>query len=164
MATVFYRTPDLRKLSPAFRAAKKLYPIDPLLWHLIRAWAASDPDPWAATVAALQSPDPLGHLVESTVAIHLRRAFGGHVYYWRPDSRREIDFVFAPTGADTALLEVKYQHRVDDHDVRQVASAGGGFAATRSTEAELAGGAVYAIPAAELMLLLDTPSLTPSRA
>ena len=42
---VSYRTPSLTVPSPAFRSPKKLHPLAPLLWHLVRAWAASDPDP-----------------------------------------------------------------------------------------------------------------------
>ncbi|MDO8670879.1 MAG: DUF4143 domain-containing protein [Dehalococcoidia bacterium] len=97
------------------------------------------------------------------LTINPKRAFGNQVYYWRPDNRREIDFVFAPPQSNTILLEVKYQHNIDERAARHVAEAGGGFIATRSRESELAAGAVYALPTAELLLLLDTPSLAPCR-
>jgi predicted AAA+ superfamily ATPase len=89
VAAVFYRGFNLERPAPAFRAPRKLHAEDPLLWHLIRGWAASDPDPWPATLASLQQPSEVGHLVESAVAIHLRRAFGDRVFYWRPDERRD---------------------------------------------------------------------------
>lgn len=163
VAKVYYRTPDIEKLSPAFRGSKKIHPIDPLFWHLIRAWAASDPDPWPASIGAVQSSDGVGHLVESVIAIHLRRTFGSQVYYWRANNRREIDFAVSPPGAPVAILEVKYRQNVSGDDVKQVAKAGGGLVATRSKGGDLLEGAVYAIPAAELLVMLDAPSLGPSK-
>jgi predicted AAA+ superfamily ATPase len=159
VATVFYRAPDLRRPSPAFRAPKKVHALDPLFWHLIRAWAAGDADPWAASLASLEQPTEVGHLVESILAVHLRRAFGERVFYWRPDQRREIDFVIAPQNAGIALMEVKYQSRIDEGDVRQMVRAGGGIVATRDWQGGIGGGAVHALPTAEILVLLDAPSL-----
>jgi predicted AAA+ superfamily ATPase len=135
-----------------------------LLWHLIRAWAASDPDPWPATLASLAQPHEVGHLVESTVAIHLRRAFGERVFSWRPDERREIDCVVAPPGSEVALAEVKYQSRIDERDVRALAGAGGGLVVSRDFGGSLAQGGVYAVPAGELLAGLDAPSLARAQA
>lgn len=160
---VFYRTPNLHIPSPGFRGPKKIHPSDPLLWHLVRGWAANDPDPWPAALAALERSDDSGHLVESVVAVHLRRAFGDRVFYWRPDDRREIDFVIQSQGGSVALAEAKYQARVDDSDARTIVNAGGGTLLTRDREGDLAGGAAYALPAAEALALLDAPSLAPSR-
>jgi len=42
-------------------------------------------------------------------------------------------------------------------------TAGGGLVLTRHHEGNLAGGTVYALPAAEFLGALDTPSLAPSR-
>ncbi len=159
---VFYRTPDLHAPSPGFRGPKKIHPSDPLLWHLVRGWAANDPDPWPSALAALARSDDTGHLVESVVAVHLRRALGERVFYWRPDDRREIDFVIQPQGGVVALAEAKYQARVDDSDARTIVNAGGGVLLTRDREGDLGGGAAYAIPAAEALALLDAPSLAPS--
>lgn len=162
VAGVFYRTPSLQRLSPAFRAPKKIHAVDPLFWHLVRAWAASDPDPWSATITSLAHPDDVGHLVESVMALHLRRAYGDRVYYWRPDAQREIDFVWEPRQGEALLAEVKYQPKVDDADARTLARAGGGLIASRSWEGRLANG-VYVLPAAELLSLLDAPALGPTR-
>src|SRR5262245_41677611 len=90
-----HRTNTLKPPSPALRSPKKLHPLDPLLWHLIRAWAVSDPDPWPSAVETMTRSDQVGHLVESVVAIHLRRAFGDRVFFWRDSSTGEIDFVIA---------------------------------------------------------------------
>ena len=164
VAAVFYRTPpSLQHPSPAFRAPKKIHPLEPLLWHLIRGWAASDPDPWPAAVSSLGSSHEVGHLVESVVALHLRRGFGDRVFYWRPDERREIDFVVTFLDGGVRLVEVKYQRRIDESDVRTLARAGGGIVASQDWEGDLANRSVYALPAAELLSLLDAPALAPSR-
>jgi len=162
--SVFYRTPSLECPAAAFRAPKKIHALDPLFWHLIRGWAASDPDPWPASLASLVLPHEVGHLVESVVAVHLRRAFGDRVFYWRPDERREIDFVVARQSEPVALAEVKYQTRIDPSDLRQLVRAGGGIVASRDTETDLADEQIYVLPAAELLALLDAPSLAPVRA
>lgn len=162
IASVCFRSASLEKPTPSFRGPKKAHPVDPLVWHLVRAWAASDPDPWPAVLAALESRD-VGHLVESAVAGHLRRASRGRVHYWHPDSRREIDFVVEPSSGDVALVEVKYQRSVDEHDARQLAEAGGGILATRLWEGDLSSGRVCALPVAEFLAILDASSLTPCR-
>ncbi len=159
VAAVYFRASDLEKPSPGFRGPKKIHPLDPLLWHLIRAWAAADPDPWPASLESIQTAEAVGRLVESVVAIHLRRAFGERVFYWRPDSRRELDFVVAPPNAPVGLLEVKYQQSIDERDVRRVANLGGTLLLTRQQEGDLVEGALYALPVAEFLVLLDTPSL-----
>ncbi len=163
VAHVFLRTPDLHKPSPGFRGPKKVHTLDPLLWHLIRAWAANDPDPWLASLAAIARPDDIGHLVESVVGVHFRRAFGDRVFYWRPDQRREIDFVVAPPRESAVCVEVKYQARIDARDARTISDTGGGLLLTSAWEGDLGGGAVYALPTAEALALLDAPSLAPSR-
>jgi uncharacterized protein len=158
-----YRTPNLERPALAFRAPRKLHPVDPLFWHLIRGWAASDPDPWQASLMALGEPREVGHLVESVVAVHLRRAFGDRVFYWRPDERREIDFVVAPPDGPVALAEAKYQSTINESDARPLVRAGGGVILTRDQEGELVPDSVYMLPVSEFLALLETPSLGPQR-
>lgn len=159
VAEVFHRTPDLERFSPAFRSPRKLHSGGPLLWHLIRAWTASDPGPWPTTRASLGRPEEIGYLAEWVVAIHLRRAFGERIFNWRPDERREIDFVVAPPGVGVALAEVKCQSRIDDRDVRTLARAGGGLLLSRDLEGVLADALVHAVPAGELLALPHAPVL-----
>lgn len=163
VAFVCHRTPNPSAPSPAFRGPKKMHPADPLFWHLIRAWASADPDPWAASVASLGSPEMVGHLVESVVVLHARRAFGDRVYYWHPDKRREIDLVVATAGSVVERAEIKYRRGLDDQDIRTLASAGGGLVVTRDTEGALADGSVYAVPVADLLSVTHAPSLSPWR-
>jgi predicted AAA+ superfamily ATPase len=110
----------------------------------------------------------VGHLIESVFAVHLARAFGDRILYWRTSAGREIDFVIPPTGpgatgGSPALVELKYQRQVSDRDARVLMDAGGGVLVSRSLDADLAEGAVYALPAADALVLLDAPSLAPSR-
>jgi predicted AAA+ superfamily ATPase len=119
----------------------------------------------------------MGHLVEATVAVHLRRTFGDRVYYWRPDERRELDFVVAHASRrdrPAARGEVKYQARIDARDGQLLRRTGGGILVTRDFEGLLepaapAGSAppdeavAYALPAAELLVRLDAPALGPAQ-
>lgn len=162
MLLVSYRANDPHDPAPAFRSPRKAHPMDPLIWHLLRAWAAADPDPWLAVQSSLRDPSATGHLVESVLTVHLRRAFGERVFYWRPGREREVDFVVAVPGTPVRYGEAKYQARVRPRDAAAVASLGGGFMATLAADGWLAPG-VYAIPAAELLVLLDSPSLAPAR-
>lgn len=163
VATVYYRAQSLVDPAPAFRGPKKLHAIDPLWWHLVRGWAASDPDPWPASLASLQNPIDVGHLVESVLAVHLRRAFGDRTFYWRPDGGNEIDFVIAPPTTTVALIEAKYQRSIGEHDTRALTRAGGGVIVTRDQEGDLGGGTVYAIPTADFVAAIDAPALGPAR-
>lgn len=157
-----YRTSSLTCPKPAFRAPRKVHPIDPFIFHLLRAWAAADPDPWTAACTCLDHPDDVGHLVESTVMVHLYRAFGDRVYYWRPDRGKEIDAVIH-SGHRLHLLEVKYRQRVGRHDVEELARAGGGLVLSRDENGFLDDGTMYQLPAAEFLACLDTPALTTAR-
>jgi uncharacterized protein len=158
-----HRTTSLMAPAPAFRSPKKLHPLDPLFWHLIRSWATSDPDPWPSAVETMTRSAEVGHLVESALLVHLRRAFGERVFFWRSSGQREIDAVLAVSGAVPTLVEMKYQRQVDERDAGVLIGAGGGILVTRDLEGDLADGLVYALPAAEALLLLDAPALGPAR-
>ncbi|HEX5417706.1 MAG TPA: DUF4143 domain-containing protein, partial [Chloroflexota bacterium] len=160
---IAYRTNSLTNTSPAFRAPKKLHPTDPLVFHLIRAWADSDPDPWPMAASTLQRPSEAGHLVESTVAVHLRRAIGERVYYWRVSDGAEIDCVIAPPGQPITLAEVKYRRRVDPGDLTEILGQGGGLVLTRDEAGLFANGRVYALPVAEFLACLNAPARGPAR-
>ena len=169
-AVLIHRTTSTTSPGPAFRSPRKVHPIDPLFWHLIRAWAASDPDPWPSAVETMTRGEEVGHIVESVVTVHLRRTFGDRVYYWRTSDGREIDAVIAARGARRAetteggsdLVEVKYQRQVDSRDARALIMAGGGVLVSRALDGDLGDGTVYALPAADALLLLDAPALAPA--
>ena len=168
VAILMHQTRSLTAPAPAFRSPKKLHPLDPLFWHLIQSWAANDPDPWPSAVETMTRSAEVGHLVESVLATHLTRAFGDRIFYWRTRAGHELDFVIAPIGAGSAdqapaLIELKYQRQVTEHDARMLATEGGGVLVSRSYDGNLADGAVHAIPAADALMLLDAPSLAPSR-
>jgi predicted AAA+ superfamily ATPase len=162
-ALLIHRTTSLTTPAPAFRSPKKLHPLDPLFWHLLRGWAASDPDPWPSAVETMTRSEEVGHLVESTLLVHLRRAFGERVFFWRSTAQRELDAVVAVPSSAPTLVEVKYQRQVGERDASVLVDAGGGVLVTRDLEGDLAGGSVYALPVAEALLLLDTPALAPAR-
>ena len=158
---VAYRTNSLDKPAPNFRTPKKMHATDPLFFHMLRAWAAADPDPWVATHMTLSQPTEVGHLVESVVAVHLRRAFGDRVFYWRPDEKKEIDAVVDRPGVGQALAEIKYQGSVGRSDIGELLRRGGGIVLSRDTTEWIVPSLAYALPTAELLACLDAPSLAP---
>lgn len=160
VAMVCYRSVETEQPAPAFRGPKKLFTLDPLFWHLLHAWAASDPDPWPAVMAALQDAGEMGHLAEAVVASHLARVPQAALYYWRRESR-EVDFLVVSPDASLLAIEVKTQERLDESQARSLAEVGGGLLLTSAQEGELAGGAVYAAPTSEFLVMLDAPALAP---
>jgi predicted AAA+ superfamily ATPase len=166
-AILVHRTTSLNTPAPAFRSPRKIHPIDPLFWHLIRAWAVNDPDPWPAAVETMTRSAEVGHLVESILTVHLRRAFGDRVFFWRASDGREIDSIIAPPGAASTdsiqRVEVKYQRQVDERDARMILSAGGGVLVTRNLDTDFGDGRVTALPMPEALLLLDAPALAVSQ-
>jgi uncharacterized protein len=162
VAAVCYRANDPAKPAPAFRGPKKLYPLDPLFYHLLRAWAAGEPDPWLAVQALLESGEESGRLVETVVASHLLRAYPGSVFYYRHDNR-EVDFLLGQGTASAMAIEVKYQRQVDERSAAPLVALGGGLLLTRSFEGDLAQGAVYGLPVDVYLSRVPAPALSPCR-
>lgn len=167
-AMLVHRTMSLTNPAPAFRSPRKAHPIDPIFWHLIRAWAVSDPDPWPSALETMTRPAEVGHLVESVLTVHFRRAFGDRVFFWRTTDGREIDSVIAAPGRARdeeaiQLVEMKYQRQVDERDARILISQGGGTLVTRTLDTDFGDGRVNALPLPDALLLLDAPALAVAR-
>lgn len=71
-----------------------------------------------------------GFLVETTVASHLKRSFGENIFYFR--NAREIDFVIFENLKSSALLEVKYQAKINPHNAKVLHEHGGGIILTKN--------------------------------
>jgi len=141
---------------------KKLYFMDPFIFHACRGWL-SGRDPYQGCLEFLADAESKGRLVESTVGSHLLRIAGRSVhtqlggmpglFYWRSKkSGREVDFVLrgcegegAPasamaggsggskSGAERyATMEVKYSGQVKKEDAYGIYDFMKGGAACRS--------------------------------
>ena len=86
---VLYKAKSLGESLRAPRSSKRVYFSDPLAFHSFRSWVLGYDHGWRATEEFLADPNNVGYLVESMIASHLRRKFGGRIFYWR--NGQEID-------------------------------------------------------------------------
>ena len=102
----------------------------------------------------------MGHLVESIASVHLRRAVGDLVFYWRQERGKEIDIVIGRPDLTSILGEIKYRNAFDISDVAELRRYGG-VVLTRDTAGWLADKRVYTLPTAELLACIQAPALAP---
>jgi len=125
---VFYGLKQIGKPLALPRAPKRLYFKDPFLFHTIRAWVLSYPNPYQASSDFLSEPPNLGYLVENVVASHIKRNWE-NVFYWRNGG--EIDFVIFENNKKRLLLEVKYRVKIDMEDGNVIKKWGKGILLTQ---------------------------------
>lgn len=130
---VYWRVKEPGGCRPALRSPKKLYPLDPFIWHTLAAWSRGAARGWAEIARTLADPAATGRLVESVTADHLRRLFGPYAYYHRTKGGEEIDFVTCREGAVASRVEVKYRKTIARGDYAPLARHGGGILLSRHT-------------------------------
>ena len=92
--------------------------------------------------------------------MHLRRALGDRVFYWRPDKGQEIDAVVQLPNRLPVYAEVKYRSRVSEDDLVEMARVGGGLVLGVEQNRWWRNQSIYEIPVPELLACLDAPALT----
>lgn len=148
---VWHRVKSRESAGEALRSPKKLYPVDPLTWHVIEGWALGVGDRWAATLAAVAEPGRASFLVEAVLATLLRRRFGHFAFYQRDrKGGAEVDFVAFRDARAAGAIEAKWTARVEPRDVRFLVRAGGGIVASQGELAWWPQQKVAVIPAAFL--------------
>ncbi|MDQ7825454.1 MAG: ATP-binding protein [Candidatus Eremiobacteraeota bacterium] len=147
---IFYRIGGGGKPFRTPRSPKKVYFRDPFIFHSLRAWALGYPDPCAACEEFFKDSSYYGYMVESLVASHLRRKCGENIFFFREE--KEIDFAIFEGQKNAALLEVKYQARVNPENAKMLKKHGGGIMLTRNTFASHEN--VLLAPAAYFLALL----------
>jgi predicted AAA+ superfamily ATPase len=148
---LWHRLKSRESAAEALRSPKKLYPVDPLSWHVIEGWATGVEDRWTATLRMVADPQRAGYLVESVLASLLRRRFGHFAFYQRDrKGASEVDFVAFRDTRLAAAIEVKWTARVAPRDVPFLVRAGGGIVASQAELAWWPEQKVAMIPAAFL--------------
>ena len=148
---VWHRVKSRESAAEALRSPKKLYPVDPLTWHVIEGWALGVQDRWAATLQAVAEPGRAAFLVEAALATLLRRRYGHFAFYQRDrKGAAEVDFVVFRDTRLAAAIEVKWTTRVAPRDVPFLVRAGGGIVASQGELAWWPAQKVAVIPAAFL--------------
>lgn len=116
---------DAARGQPFYRKERKIYFIDPFIFHACRG-LLSGRDAFGASRAFLESAEMKGRLAEGVVCSHITRlAYGlapgplfdasGAVFYWRSRKKRELDFAFS-VGGKYVPVEVKYSSRIRKED------------------------------------------------
>ncbi|RMF89717.1 MAG: ATP-binding protein, partial [Methanobacteriota archaeon] len=115
---------DLPRQRPKYRSEKKIYFLDPFIFHSLRSWTFGFPRPFETAKEYLEEPENKSRLIEGVVHNHLARlAYGlyptdtfhpaDHVYFLK--NKHEIDFVLKLERL--IPIEVKYRKRFDPKDV-----------------------------------------------
>ncbi len=110
---------------PFYRKERKIYFIDPFIFHACRGWL-SGRGTFEASRAFLESAEMKGRLVEGVVCSHIARLAyalapgplfdaSSAVFYWRSRKKRELDFAFS-VGGRYVPVEVKYSSRIRKED------------------------------------------------
>ena len=117
--STFYKY-DVKKKVPNIRDQKKIHFEDPFYLHLFNAWAG--PNRFFETSEKfLENKENESKLVEGVIGTHLIRwAFllsrkkqiyepSNHVFYWRDDKKKEVDYILYDGGKVEVPFEVKYR-------------------------------------------------------
>jgi hypothetical protein len=139
----------IKKLNPENRRVmskqnKKVYFLDPFLFHAIHHWVSSAPigDEWETCQSFLADSAARGKLVENIVQNHLVRfAFdqhpdslydpSDHLFHYN-ENGHDIDFILSLDGK-LFPIEVRYQSSISSHDYAEITS----FARREGTRAIL---------------------------
>jgi len=135
------------------RSSKRVYFSDPLAFHSFRSWVFGYDHGWRATEEFLADPNNVGYLVESMIASHLQRNFGTRIFYWR--NGQEIDFVVFREEKRVALIEVKYQTKINPDNAKALVQQGGGILLTKNQFLYNSEKNVLAIPVPFFLALLQ---------
>lgn len=129
---IVHRVDSIDSPVPAPRSPKKLYPVDPFAWHVLRSWVSGSTNPWREAVEFRADPTAMGVMVEAVVGDHLRRWRGPYTLYHRAaQGSEEIDFVVFD-GESRALVEVKYREAIKAAHKKVLRKYGGGLLITRA--------------------------------
>lgn len=135
---------ELHKDGPSAKRSRKVYFVDPFIYHAVDGWVHGDSDYFRHSEDTLRDPTVRSRLVEMVVADHLIRfayrlkhsdVFSHHdcLFFWRKrGSDREVDFVLRHDGK-LFPLEVKYRSQVRRRDLTNLFTFRKGILASRNS-------------------------------
>ena len=121
--SVIHRYGTKQKI-PMINSPKKFYFRDPLFLHIFNGWMGPNPT-FDTCIEYLDCEDSKGRVLEGIVGDHLIRwafsmskkkqtyDYSSHVFYWKDDKNREVDFVLYDGGSIEVPIEVKFRNRLN---------------------------------------------------
>ena len=125
--TIIHRYGEKKKI-PLIAKEKKFYFHDPFYLHMFNGWLSTK-DPFELSEKFLASEINQSNMVEGVVSDHLVRwAFSlvenkqgfdyfNHVFFWKDQKDKEVDFVLYKEDNFEAPMEVKYRNKVDAREL-----------------------------------------------
>lgn len=139
----------------SFRKRRKVYFVDPFIFHTLNSWCAGSSQPFDYTCRWLENPDNKAKLAENVVVSHLKRRFSLNGF-WR--NKGEVDFIGFNNGKEKVYLEIKYQNKIVSEDKKGLKKAGGGILLSKDTLSVDRKNNILIVPLAYFLAILDVDS------
>jgi hypothetical protein len=114
---------DFSKKSIRYRGMKKIYFMDPLIFHSFNSWLHGKPG-YSYSKELIVDEERVSSLVEGIVCNHLARVKevpvikpADRFLWFYYDARKELDFVYQRENEEYLGIEVKYKPKVSFRDV-----------------------------------------------
>jgi len=108
----------------SFIKRRKIYFLDPFIFHTLNSWCAGSPQPFNYSLRWLENPENKAKLAENVAISQLKKLFA-QSGFWR--NEREIDFIGFSEEGPQLYLEIKYQSQITSYDKRPLKKVGGGI-------------------------------------
>lgn len=122
-----------RKKIPMIQDDRKFYFRDPVFLHIFNGWMSPN-DSFDTSLRYLEAESNRGNVVEGIVGDHLVRLafdrstkkqtfdYSNHVFYWRDDKGREVDFILHDGAGAEVPIEVKFRSSLRYRELAPVTS------------------------------------------
>lgn len=127
---ILYSVKTLGATAISFRKRRKVYFVDPFIFHTLNSWCAGSAQPFDYASRWLENSDNKAKLAESVVISFLKREFPLNAF-WR--NRGEIDFIGFVNKRPELYLEIKYQSKIVSEDKKSLKKVKGGLLLSRDT-------------------------------
>jgi len=127
---VLYSVKSLGSADLSFRKRRKIYFVDPFIFHTVNSWCGGSDRPFDYACKWLENPDNKARLVESIGISFLRQKFPLQAF-WR--NKGEIDFIGFVDKRPEFHLEIKYQSQIVSEDKKSLKKVKGGVLLSRDT-------------------------------
>lgn len=127
---VLYQVKTLGKTTISFRKRRKVYFVDPFIFHTIHSWCSGSLQPYDYASRWLENFDNKAKLAESILISILKQKFLFHAF-WR--NRGEIDFIGFEEKKPQINVEVKYQSHIVSENKKSLKKTNGGILLSKNT-------------------------------